>query len=199
MKKEEFLLVLRKELEKYKVNDIDSIIEYYDELIEDQLEGQKKRDEEKVIAKLGSIAEITKNIIIDQKVEIATQKPTLSNGVKAWIAALSIMSLPILIPLIIVIATFGFVAVILLASFVLVAVSLVFTFGAMIIALLFTLFTGNLAIESFFFAFGMALVLLGLSLLALKWLSQLTKQFTLWSIERLKEKIEQRKGGNNYE
>jgi len=195
MKKEKFLKDLREELVKYKVSDVDNIIEYYDELIEDKKESSKnKLNEEEIIAKLGSVSDITREVLIDQRLEVASNKPTISNGIKALIAFLSILSLPVLFPLIIVVVVLSFAAFVLLGSFIVVSFALVFSFSAAIIALFFYLFIGQLPIASFIFGLGLMFVFLGLSLLLLKWLSVLIRQFTLSFVEMLKGKVAKRKG-----
>ena len=193
MKKNEFLAVLRSELEKYKVNDIDNIIEYYDELIEDKIESGKKTKEEDVVDKLGSIEDITKNIILEQRIEKAEQKPTITNGVKAWTTALSTMPLPILIPLIVILAILALSVIATASSFILVVASMLFILLAAMINFSVAFANGNIPLESFLFGIGASLTLLGFSLMLLKWLAQLTKQFVLWSAGYLKEKLAERK------
>lgn len=195
MKKEEFLKSLREELIKYKVSDAENIIEYYDELIEDKKESKKhKLTEEEIIVQLASVSDITREVLIDQKLEVASQKPTISNGIKALIAFLSVLSLPLLLPLVVVVIVLGIAALILLGSFVIVAGALVFSFGAGIFGLFFYLFAGQLPIASFLFGLGVLLVCFGLSLLLLKWLGSVTRQLTLAFVEMLKDKVKKRKG-----
>jgi len=193
MKKSEFLSVLRSELEKYKINDIDNIIEYYDELIEDKIEGSKKNSEEEIVDNLGCISDIVKNIILEQRIEAAEEKPTISNGFKAWVTALSVMSLPILIPLIMVIGALAISAVAIVFSFIMVVIAVIFVLVAAMINFIIAFANGNIPLESFIFAMGASLTLFGCSLMLLKWLAQLTKQFVLWPIGFLKEKLPKRK------
>lgn len=61
MNKKEFLKELRKKLNDEKYDDVDGIIDYYDELIEDRIERTNEIEKE-VIQELGSIDEIVKKV-----------------------------------------------------------------------------------------------------------------------------------------
>ena len=192
MNKKEFMKSLTKELNQLKVQDVDNILEYFDELIEDKKEnGMKEKD---IINDL-SIYEIIKNIKAHKKIDEAVKKPTLSNGMKALIAFLSILSLPMLIGLgILMIAIFITVAALMFAL-ILTAGSLLLFGGTFIIALTYMLIIGNLPVSTFLFFTGSSLILIALSSIFMKWSIEFSKDTTIWFINILKNQIDKRKGG----
>ena len=199
MKKAEFLTVLRNELEKNKVNDIDSIIEYYDELIEDKIEQDKKKDEVGVVAALGSVSEIVRNVILDQRLETATEKPTILNGFKAMTAFLGVLSLPVLIILAIVIGSLLLAGITLLGSFLVVVASMAVTFILAVFVLCVWLAQGQIALPTFFMGLGISLTLIGISLLLMKALGKVIQQLVLWTVDKIKTQTENKGKEADYE
>ena len=184
--KKEFLDKLKNELQIISYNDIDNLIDYYDELIED--ENEKNKDENEIISNL-NIPNIIKDINIEEKLELAKNKPTISNIFKAIIA---VCSLPILMPLAI-----AFILIIL--SLLLVIGSFIIAFGSIIIALIATF---GAVITTF--PIGISLIYLGItlliiitSILMIKLLINLTKKIFIASINKLNKKNLER--NNKYE
>ena len=108
-----FLQELRSNLRKYPSGAVDDYIEYYDELIAERIASGEK--ESAVLAKLGTPKDIAASFKQDNAIDRAVKKPTASNVVKALIAVLSVLSLPLLIPLFIV---FGALLIVAIALFV---------------------------------------------------------------------------------
>ena len=182
MNKKEFLNSLRVELKKIKCKDIDNIIEYYDELIEDKLEKNKKLSEEEVLNDF-RITDIIKDINIEEKFNKAKEKPSLSNGFKALFAILSVFSLPILIPV-------GFVIVGLIICILGVLISMIIAVGCVIVSLFVAIpyFAVNMPIGSTIFFIGLAIVIICLLILAIKGLIKTTKRFVIFVANRIKNK-----------
>ena len=61
MRKKTFLKELRNRLEKNKCKDVDDVIQYYDELIEDTID-RTNRSEDDVVYDLGPISEIVARV-----------------------------------------------------------------------------------------------------------------------------------------
>ena len=196
MNKKEFLKALEHELIEQKTEDAANVLEYYEEFIEDQKESGKK--EKDIISKL-SINEITKNIKVQTKIDNAIKKPTLSNGVKALIAFLSILSLPMLIGVGGI--AFGVVITILALIFALiVTVGSIFFAGIVsIIALIAASLTGKLPISTSIFCVGIALILIGFSTILIKWSIKIFKEMIVGSINILKNQVSKRKETKNNE
>lgn len=64
MSKNEFLNELKRKISDMPYNDVEKTIQYYSEIIDDRIEANE--NEEEVIASLGSIDEISKNLHVDQ-------------------------------------------------------------------------------------------------------------------------------------
>jgi uncharacterized membrane protein len=110
--KQNFLTELRGNLRKYPSGAVDDYIEYYDELISERIASGEKGST--VLAKIGMPKDIAASFKQDNAIDRAVKKPTASNGVKALIAVLSVLSLPLLIPIFIV---FGALLVVVIALF----------------------------------------------------------------------------------
>lgn len=94
---QQFLDELRASLRKYPSGDVDDFIDYYGELITERVANGEK--EATVLEKIGTPQEIAASFKRDNAISRAVKKPTASNGIKAMIAVLSVLSLPILIPI----------------------------------------------------------------------------------------------------
>lgn len=191
MKKSEFLNNLKTKLEKGHYSDTHSVIDYYDELIEDKKESGLK--EEEIITNLGNIDDILKEIEIERRIDKAKEKPTLSNGIKALIGVLSILSIPLLIPIILLIATLGFTGIILLFSLIIVFGSIILSGIVLIGALIVSLFTNELPFITFLFSLGVIFVVGALSIELIRLIIDVTKKFIIWFMDFLKGKISKRK------
>lgn len=91
-----FLDQLRANLTKYPGGAVDDYIDYYDELISERVASGKK--EAAVIAQIGSPKDVAASFKQDNAITQAVKKPTISNGFKALVAVLSVLSLPLLLP-----------------------------------------------------------------------------------------------------
>lgn len=154
MNKIEFLNILREKLKDLPHGEVERIIQYYEEYLADA--GESGKVEEETISELGDTDVLVNKLKAEQSFETAKQKPTLSNGAKALIAAVVlIFSFPVAFP--IVMAVFGII-VALFATIVglgIALIALLVTSIAIIITLLFqsfSLFPGNT---------GMTLLMLG--------------------------------------
>ena len=192
MTKKEFLKALETELIKLGANDITNILEYYDELIEDKKESGKK---EKDIVNELSIYDIVKEVKVHKRVDEAVKSPTISNGMKALIAFLGFLSVPMLIGVGGVI--FGIVVTIAALLF-----ALFVTSGAIIIASVTSIFVliaaiilGKLPFVTALFCIGIVLVFSGLFGLLLKWSITLSKETVAWLSGQLQKQLNKRKGG----
>lgn len=125
MDKHTFMKELSLHLEEVEETEKQEMIKYYEEYITDAIEAGET--EESVIAKLGTIPEIKKQILADQKVKQLEQKPSPRNFVKALIAVLGIIASPIALAISI---TAGALAV----TLILLIFSLILTFIAATIA-----------------------------------------------------------------
>lgn len=94
--KQDYLSELRAELRKYPSGAVDDFIEYYDELISERIENGE--NETLVLQRIGAPKEIAASFKQDNALDRAVKKPTLSNSLKALIAVLGVLSLPLLIP-----------------------------------------------------------------------------------------------------
>ena len=192
MKKEEFLNNLEQELKLSNAKNYQDVLEYYNEVIEDKIDKGKK--EEKVIIELGDIKDIVRNVKIENTLDKATKEPTISNGLKALIAVLSVLSLPLLIPVIVVAVVLIFVVLVLLACIIIVISSLLLSSIIIAIALFINLLAMKIPIYTFFFGLGISFILAGLFIFLFKWSLGLFKQFTVWFIDSLKEKFGKKRG-----
>lgn len=96
--KRKFLEELRGSLQKYPSNEVDDLVEYYDELISERIaNGEKETD---VMRQIRSAADIATDFRQENALNKAMARPTPSNGLKALIAVLSVLSLPLTIPVI---------------------------------------------------------------------------------------------------
>jgi uncharacterized membrane protein len=155
--KNRFLEDLRQELKAQKVAS-DDVVEYYDELIEERVAAGE--DEQLVVKSLGSAAEVAKNTHADQQISAAIEKPTLSNGSKALLGALS---LPLALPLAIAVVVLAFAYLIVLAALIVAAVAVGVAAVAAALKVMVSILTGGAPFYLLFLAVGMALILVPLS------------------------------------
>jgi uncharacterized membrane protein len=99
--KQTYLSQLRTELRKYPSGAVDDYIEYYDELISERIADGE--NETLVLRRIGTPKEIANSFKQDNAINRAVKKPTVSNGLKALLAVLGVLSLPLLIPVLAVI------------------------------------------------------------------------------------------------
>lgn len=187
MKQKEFLDSLEEELKRINYANIEEVVEYYIELIADKIELGKK--EKEVINELGPIDEIIKNIKIDEKLDKASKKPTLSNGLKALIACLSVLSLPFLIPISILIIVIFLTLIILLGSLILVTGSIIISGIAIMFSLSYNLTFNSLSLGTFIFSLGLIIVLIVLATEGMKSLIKLIRKVIPSMVDYLKIKL----------
>jgi uncharacterized membrane protein len=120
--KDKFLSRLKRKLTKREVEAVNDVVEYYDELIDERTANGES--EASVVAWLGSVDQVVEDIDIDRQIENAIEKPTVSNGTKALIACLGVLSVPVLIPLSILIMLVLIALLLVFGSLYLVAVAL---------------------------------------------------------------------------
>jgi uncharacterized membrane protein len=98
--KQQFLNELRANLRKYPSGAVDDYVDYYDELITERVaNGEKEAD---IVRQIGSPKHAATSFKRDNALNQAIKKPTVSNGFKALIAVLGVLSLPFLIPVVVV-------------------------------------------------------------------------------------------------
>lgn len=196
MNKKEFLKALENELISLEASDITNIIEYYDELIEDGKESGKK---EKDIINDISIYEITKEVRAHKRIDEAVKKPTLSNSVKALIAFLGILSIPMLISVGAVIFSLFIGAVAIAFALIVTFGAVVFAGGASVVAIIGAIIIGKLPFSTGIFGIGLAIFLAGIFSIVLKWTISLSKELIVTIADFLKHQLNKRKGVKNNE
>jgi len=189
MTKKEFLKALENELIKLDVQDITNILEYYDELIEDQIENGKK---EKEVINSISIYDIIKETKAHKKINEAVEKPSISGGMKALIAFLGVLSFPMLI-------TVGAVLFALLITMLAVIFAVLVTFGAIFLVgvismpvLIGSLLFGHMTFIPALLALGVSLVLMGVFGMLVKWTILASKEIMGWFINLINKKFRKR-------
>ena len=192
MNKKKFITVLEEKLRLSNYKDIDNVLEYYEELISERVEAGEKETE--VIKSFGTISNLLKRLDVEEKIEIANEKPTVSNGIKVLIATLGLFSLPLLIPAIIVAFTFIFVAIVMLVSFGIVALALAFSAVVAVFAIIGSIIIGRLPFFSGLFALGLVLVLGAFSMELMKFLIRITQSLVIWFVNKTKEQLNKIRG-----
>lgn len=123
--KQQFLDQLRTNLRRYPSGAVDDYIDYYDELISEHVaDGQKEAE---AVRQLGDPKHIAASFKQDNAIDAAVKKPTVSNGLKALIAVLGVLSLPLLIPVIALLGVLALVGVVLTGAGCAVLVSVIIT------------------------------------------------------------------------
>ena len=118
MNKKVFLKLLNGELGKFDRHEVEGIIAYYEELINDKVEAGMS--EEEAVASLGDVKNIVDIVKTDLLVERSKTKS--SKGLKNALLILGICASPVLLPI-------GFTFFIVFAVFFIVYVALIFSFG----------------------------------------------------------------------
>lgn len=188
MRKSDFLAALGDALQGLPKRDINQSIEYYSEILDDQMEDGIR--EEDAVAELGDPKEIAKQILMDTalpKLMRAKGKP--ARTLRAWEIVLLILGTPVWASLLIAAASVLFSLYITIWAVIvsLYAVNLTFALGA-VLGLIqggIFLFAGNYMAAIFYF--GAALACLGITVLLFFGFNKMTgklvalsKQFVLW-------------------
>ncbi|MCL2383774.1 MAG: DUF1700 domain-containing protein [Oscillospiraceae bacterium] len=186
MDKKEFLKALEKELTHSQCEDITSVLEYYDEFIEDKKESGVNEND--IIQEL-SVTDIIRNLKVERKIEEAVKKPSISNGMKALIAFLGVLSFPMLI-------AFGAVLFALFITIVAVGFSLMIAFGSLFVAavlsvgaVIVAVITGQIPIPTGLLMLGVMLVLTGLFGITARWTVVGSQKVMKWFSGLIKKKF----------
>lgn len=166
-----FLHELNEALNKYNIENSDDIIEYYTEIIEEEKEAGLSIEE--IIEKLGTPKSIAQNLNRENLVKDSKEKKQLSSSLKALVAVVSGLSLPLIIivalTVVLIIISAGLAAAsILLGILAVVSAAIIGAIGIVIGLVVLTVYTisifasGQLSLEYFLMIFG--LLLAGLSL-----------------------------------
>lgn len=175
MDKQTFFMALRENLRGIPQEDAERSIEFYEEMVNDRMEDGAT--EEEAIAALGSIEEITAQVLADiplGKLVKAKVKPR--RGLKAWEIVLIILGAPVWIPLLFAAGVLAFAVYVTLWAFLFTLYALVFSMavcgiGCMVAALL-TASSG----PSLFVLLGSGLVFAGLGIICFYGFGYLTKR-----------------------
>lgn len=98
MNKQEFLVILRKELSGLPQEDIDRSIDFYSEMIDDRIEDGLT--EEEAIAASGSVDEIVTHILSEISLpKLVKAKVSPSHTLKVWEIILLVLGFPVWMPL----------------------------------------------------------------------------------------------------
>jgi uncharacterized membrane protein len=197
MTKKEFLKILENELQSRNYPEIKSLLDFYEELIEDKIESGMK--EKEVISEIGNVQTIIKNISADQKVIEAKRKPTLSNGLKALFAVLGIFSLPLLIPLGIVMLSLVIALIAILIALIIVFAAGILSGGALLVILFAQLIHYDLPFASFLLGIGVSLIITGGFVELFRLSIILPKKLIILIIKQLEKIMNRRKGVDRYE
>ena len=193
MNKKEFIKALENELIKLEVQDITNILEYYDELIEDQIENGKS---EKEVINGINIYDIIKEVKAHKKISDAVEKPTISNSMKALIAFLGILSFPMLIVV-------GSIFFALFITIFAIMFSFIIAFGVSFFAILIStialigaIIFNQIPFVTGIFILGINFVLIGIFAMLTKWSIQVSKLITVRLIDLINNKFRKRVGNN---
>lgn len=175
MTKEEFLKTLKSELEKQSISNIESMIEYYDEMICDRMEDGMS--EEDAVDSMDSIAEIVHEAVLDksvpalvkERVKKSRERATQNGHGWLWIT-IAVLGFPVWFPLLltafILALTFFIVFWVLVATLFIVIISLGIAAVACFVATPFV-FLGYISPQMALVSLGGAFLLAGI--VALLW------------------------------
>lgn len=176
MNKLEFLNILRQELERQSISNIDNMIEYYDEMICDRIEDGMT--EEEAVESMDSIQDIVREAVLDKSVPTLVKERVKKSREKAkegghewvWIL-LAILGFPVWFPLvltaIILAFTFFLVFWILVGTVFIVILSLGIAAVASVLASL-TVIWGFIPVPTFLIMLGGGLALAAITILLWK-------------------------------
>jgi uncharacterized membrane protein len=155
---QKFLDQLRTNLRRYPSGQVDDYIDYYAELIAERVANGES--EAKVLQQIGSPKDVAASFKRDNAIDRVINKPTASNGLKALIAILGVLSLPFLIPVLAIVIAMLFAGLALFAAGLVTliagAVAAVFS----IIEVTSVVLAGDAPVYLFFLVTGAALVVI---------------------------------------
>ena len=190
MNKEEFLAELKKELNNAKL-DSKSLIAYYDELISERIDaGEKEKD---IIKSIGDIKTLVKTLKLEKALDEAKVKPSVPAGTKVLLAILSLFSLPVLLPLLIVFIVLILCLFIVIISLMIAFGSAIFGVGAFIFAAIATIFHSGLGIGILLIVIGSSIFMITWFIQLIIWLSKLMKYCFIKIIDFINRKLNERK------
>ena len=143
--------------------------------------------------------EIIKEAKIHKQIKTASEKPTISNGLKALIAFLGILSLPMLLAVGGVLFGLTIAGFALILAFIVTIGTVIFGSALSVVGLSYYLMNGQISISTFLFSIGVSLVFLGLFLFLFKWAIGVSRELITWLAGKLQEKLYKRRGGKNNE
>ncbi len=189
--KQKFLDELRASLRKYPSGAVDDYIDYYDELISERIASGET--EVSVLQQIGAPKDLAVSFKKDNAIDRAIKRPTVSNGLKALIAVLSVLSLPFLIPVLAILIALLIAGVALfvagLAALTLGAVAAVLSVADMASIV----FAGDAPVYLLFLVTGLALVAIFLAFELMRALFALSRWITRSLIRKLKIRHHKRK------
>ena len=183
--KKQFLSDLAEELERRGVDDKD-VVEYYSEIIDERV--ATGDSEKEVVKTLGDIDEVMKDIEANQQLDEATKKPTLSNGLKALVAVLGVLSLPVLIPVATVIFAFIVTLLAIIFSAIITLIALVVAAVATLVGMVVGVFVGELPVAWLVFAIGAILIIVPLCIEGIRGLIFIVRKLIMWIANRINKK-----------
>jgi uncharacterized membrane protein len=191
MTRKEFIKSLRAGLTRRKIN-ADDAVECYEELIAAKIDAGAS--EAKAVKSLGEIDDIVREIDVDKKLDAAVERPSLSTGAKALIATLGVLSLPILLPVAVAVLAILLSVFVVIFSFMISAVAVAASVVFAVVALIAVAAMGQVGFEVVLFALGVGLIIIPLSIEAVRGLVWLIRALIGWLAGLLKRKQAERKG-----
>lgn len=176
MNKLEFLNILRQELERQSISNIDNMIEYYDEMICDRVEDGMT--EEEAVESMDSIQDIVREAVLDKSVPTLVKERVKKSREKAkadghgWVwVLLAVLGFPVWFPLVLTAIILAFVFFLVFWILVGTLFIVLFSVGISAVACVlasFTIFAGFIPLPTFFIMLGGGFVLLAVTVLLWK-------------------------------
>ncbi|HSX34433.1 MAG TPA: DUF1700 domain-containing protein [Candidatus Saccharimonadales bacterium] len=188
--KQKFLDQLRANLRTYPSGAVDDYIDYYDELIAERVASGET--EAAVVEQIGSAKDAAHSFKRHNAIERAVKKPTVSNWLKALIALLSVLSLPLLIPV------FAVMVALLVTAAALFACGLAVLVLGVVAAILSTIemasivIAGDAPLYLLLLTAGVAVVAIVVALLLLRGLILISRWFTRAAVRKMKSRHNKR-------
>jgi uncharacterized membrane protein len=179
-----FIEQLRLGLKKVGYSDTLDVLDYYDELFEDKRE--KGMSDDEILKDIGDIDEIINELRFEHLIHEAEARPSVKTTSKAWIAALGVLSIPMLIPVFI-LGVAGIATVLALyCAFFAVSVSLLLGGVSIFFSLIVDFFQGLVPIYSALTFMGIGILLVLLSLLLIRLAVKLVSLLMKWASQKLR-------------
>lgn len=187
MNKEQFLIAVRQRLAGLPQSDIDRFVDYYAEMIDDQIEDGL--GEEEAVAAMGTPEYVASQILMDTPLpKLVKAKAKTSGGLKRWQIVLIALGIPVWLPLLLGIAIIVFSLFVAIWAIVFSLFITVFALGISAVACIGTAFvsgfTPNAALTG-----AAGLILIGITILLFLALVQVAKGFVWlckWIVKSVK-------------